>query len=180
LVGVGDNVFMIGLFIDHNGVSTDVPSARFGNISMLPNPKATIEQPTGYQSESYVVDMHSRTGFSGSPVYVYRTFGNDLTSSGEYEFDEFVQPEMDDWGGDIRGRVRVHNLFKLLGILWGQFPERRELSDKSKLKQSRKDLVVEGGYVEGMSGMSCVIPTWDIEGFWILPRRNKRKAETRI
>ena len=79
-LGVGEDVFMVGLFIDHDGVSVNVPSARFGNISMLPSAKATIKQPTGYQGESFVVDMHSRTGFSGSPVYVYRTFGADLAS----------------------------------------------------------------------------------------------------
>jgi hypothetical protein len=72
-VGVGDDVFMLGLFIDHYGVSENVPSARFGNISMMPNSKAKIKQATGYMGESFVLDMHSRTGFSGSPVYVYRT-----------------------------------------------------------------------------------------------------------
>ena len=40
--GVGDDVFMIGLFMDHAGVSTNVPAARFGNISMLPDERATI------------------------------------------------------------------------------------------------------------------------------------------
>jgi hypothetical protein len=68
-LGVGEDVFMIGLFIDHHGVTTNVPCARFGNISMLPSKKATIEQPTRFHGESFVVDMHSRTGFSGSPVY---------------------------------------------------------------------------------------------------------------
>ena len=78
-IGVGDDVFMLGLFVDHDGVATNVPSARFGNVSMMPNESALIEQPTGYKGISYVVDMHSRTGFSGSPVFVYRTFGSNLS-----------------------------------------------------------------------------------------------------
>jgi hypothetical protein len=163
---------MIGLFIDHDGVSTNVPSARFGNISMLPNPKATIEQPTGYRGESYVIDMHSRTGFSGSPVYVYRTFGSDLTSVWGTEFNDLEITNLDEViarvmnhgrGGRMRGRIHSNNLFNLLGIHWGQFPEKWELRDKSKLEESAKrDLIIKGAYVEGMSGMTCVIPAWQI------------------
>ena len=166
---VGDDVFMIGLFIDHDGITTNVPSARFGNISMLPNPAATIEQETGYRGESYVVDMHSRTGFSGSPVFVYRTFGSDLTTD-NLEFDHL---QIDQWeerlrpnsriGGAMTGRIHVETMFHFLGIHWGQFPEKWELHEKSYLEEaSRKDLIVKGGYVEGMSGMTCVIPAWQI------------------
>jgi len=62
-IGVGDDVFMIGRFIDYDGVERNAPSARFGNISMMPQPVQG--------KESYCVDMHSRSGFSGSPVFVY-------------------------------------------------------------------------------------------------------------
>lgn len=180
-VGVGDDVFMVGLFIDHDGISVNVPSARFGNISMLPNPKAKIKQPTNYMGESFVVDMHSRTGFSGSPVYVYRTFGGDLTEPWGTEFDRL---EIDHWPtehigldilgvpiptGPMTGRIRARTLFALLGIHWGQFPERWELRDKSSIEESRPDLIVEGGYVEGMSGMTCVIPAWQIMEVFNMP-----------
>jgi hypothetical protein len=105
----------------------NVPSARFGNISMLPNPRALIRQETEYEGQSYVIDMRSRSGFSGSPVYVYRTFGSNLTNVAGHEFDE-VELNTDmirEFGGrmSFRGRLRAHNLFQLLGIHWGQFPE---------------------------------------------------------
>jgi hypothetical protein len=161
-IGVGEDTFMIGLFLDHDGIITNVPSARFGHVSMLPNPHATIEQPTGYRGVSYVVDMHSRTGFSGSPVFAYRTFGSDLTELFGHRFDHF---ELDDPSSRTRksGSLTVHTMFKFLGIHWGQFPEMWELHDKSKLQESRKShLVTEGGYVEGMSGMTCVIPAWHV------------------
>jgi hypothetical protein len=169
-IGVGDDVFMIGLFVDHGGTTTNVPSARFGNISMLPNPKATIKQPTEYLGESYVVDMHSRTGFSGSPVYVYRTFGSNLDRAGvrfdELRIDQFrnYRPGSgrSPFGERLSGHIVSQQMFQLLGIHWGQFPEKWELRDKSKLAESRRDLIVEGGYVEGMSGMTCVIPAWHI------------------
>jgi Trypsin-like peptidase domain len=166
---VGDDVFMIGLFIDHDGVTTNVPSARFGNVSMLPNPAATIEQETGYRGESYVVDMHSRTGFSGSPVFVYRTFGSDLTTDGFYFDDlridhlqERLQPNSK-YGGPMAGRMHVKTMFRFLGIHWGQFPEKLELRKKSRSKDEVKNnLIIKGHYVEGMSGMTCVVPAWDI------------------
>jgi hypothetical protein len=85
--GVGDDVFMLGLFVDHDGITKNVPSARFGQISMMPNEQATIPQKTGCDGISYIVDMHSRSGFSGSPVFVYRTFGNDLTKGFGEDFD---------------------------------------------------------------------------------------------
>jgi hypothetical protein len=174
-IGVGDDVFMIGLFVDHNGITTNVPSARFGHISMMPDERALIEQETGYQGISYVVDMHSRSGFSGSPVYVYRTFGSDLDDTWGFPFKEL---EISNWGSGMRGfplsgRMRVDTLFLFLGIHWAQFPEQWEMHDKSTLKESaksRKGLIAEGGYVEGFSGMTCVIPAWQIKEVLDMPK----------
>lgn len=172
-VGVGDDVFMVGLFVDHDGLTTNVPSARFGNVSMLANSKATIEQPTKYFGESYVVDMHSRTGFSGSPVFAYRTFGSDLTDTRGTRFDQMHIDRLPDivnramrhgsLPGQFSGYIRAPQMLMLLGVLWGQFPERWELRDKSSLvEQGRKGLITEGDYVQGMSGMTCVVPAWQI------------------
>jgi hypothetical protein len=171
-IGVGEDVFMIGLFIDHDGMTTNVPSVRFGNISMLPSSKATIEQPTGFRGESYVVDMHSRSGFSGSPVFAYRTFGSDLTETGGHPFDDL---RIDNFnrlhsGSPFSGRLKTEALFQFIGIHWGQFPERWELREKSSLKEAnRRDLIVKGAYVEGMSGMTCVVPAWQIMEVFDMP-----------
>lgn len=43
-IGIGDDVAMIGRFVDHDGGETNQPAARFGNISVMPTP---IAQPTG-------------------------------------------------------------------------------------------------------------------------------------
>lgn len=121
--------------------------------------------------------MHSRSGFSGSPVYVYRTFGSDLTEVWGEQF-EYLEMEFDDlhlqtsrlgsmgsfgepFSGRVRGthgRLKTKHMFKLLGIHWGQFPEEWELQDPKRLKKSRRDLIVNGAYVTGLSGMTCVIP----------------------
>ena len=69
-IGPGDDVFMVGRFIDHDGGERNQPALRFGNISMDPTP---IEQGNGVKANAYCIDLHSRSGFSGSPVFVYRT-----------------------------------------------------------------------------------------------------------
>ena len=75
-VGAGDDVLMIGRFINHQGRETIRPAVRFGNISMAPE---KIWHPTLKRFQlSYAVEKKSRTGFSGSPVITYRQQGMSL------------------------------------------------------------------------------------------------------
>ncbi|MBL1255854.1 serine protease [Methylocystis sp. Sn-Cys] len=157
-VGIGEDVFMIGLFIDHFGKGVNIPSARFGHISMLPDERALIKQPTTYDGVSYLIDIHSRAGFSGSPVYVYRTFGSDLKQKfGEsingldLQIDSIQVDDLGRPGGRTSGRVRgsrgtinYNGMLKLLGIYWGRFPEQA------------------GAPGSELSGTGCVIPAWQI------------------
>ena len=101
-IGPGDDVFMMGRFVDFDGRAQNVPAVRFGNISMNPVP---LLQTNGRYANSFVVDMHSRTGFSGSAVFVYRTPGYDLS-------DNLAAKKV---------LLSGTNLFLLLGIHWGQF-----------------------------------------------------------
>jgi hypothetical protein len=143
-IGPGDDVFMVGRFVDLDARQTNIPAVRFGNISTLPVP---LEQPNGYKGLCYCVDMHSRTGYSGSPVFVYRTPGNTL---------EWAMT-----GGPIQIGKSV---LAILGIHCGQFPE--ELPIKKKQKKVSKEAALSEKayeeYIEGMSGMTCVIPAWRI------------------
>jgi hypothetical protein len=168
-IGVGEDVFMIGLFVDHGGIERNAPSARFGNISMLPSKDAPIEQQTGYMGECFILDMHSRTGFSGSPVFVYRTFGSDLTKSLAQQARVVATPSrmsrtpfqfsIEATDEDLFGGA----LFKFLGIHFGQFPEDYEIQSGKSVPEGRKrHLVREGDRVIGMSGMTTVIPAWEI------------------
>jgi hypothetical protein len=147
-IDIGDNVFMIGRFMDHNGKTVNLPSCRFGNISVMPT---IIPQETGYEKgKSYIIDLHSRSGFSGSPVFVYRTPGGNLEETDVKT------------GKPIRLR---HNFFFLLGIHWGQFPEKWE-TDVGPFK----------GITKGMSGMTLVIPAQRILDLLLVKKlRNQRK-----
>jgi hypothetical protein len=83
-IGIGDDVFMIGRFVNHQGKENIRQAVRFGSISMmLENIYADSGSPP---MESFAVEMRSRTGFSGSPVHVYRTPYNILESQHNKQF----------------------------------------------------------------------------------------------
>lgn len=156
-IGPGDNVFMIGRFIDHK--SAEKASVRFGNISMDPAP---ITQANGFDRDSYCIDMHSRSGYSGSPVFVYRTVGADLTFFSENNFSYK--------NSDERTKANFH--LSMLGIHWGQFPETFEVSETGEmLRESADEALVTGNrYITGLSGMTCVLPAWSILGVLNMPK----------
>lgn len=149
-IGVGDDVFMVGRFVDHDGGPINKPAARFGHISVMPSP---IKQPNGQTADSYCIDLHSRSGYSGSPVFVYRTPG--------YDLEERLPKDLKDAKLLIAGT----NYLGLLGIHFAQFPEQWQIGiSPTALKPEASDvpLVIEGGYVKGLSGMTCVLPAWTI------------------
>lgn len=181
-LSVGEDVFMVGLFVNHAGIATNNPQARFGNISMIASDDSKIRQETGFEGQSYIVDTHSRTGFSGSPVFVYRTHLGDFGSSQELR----GQAHSDALGTQISRGVLSNNsgrdfdvsiklpstLFALLGIHWGQFPERWDILDsKSPIHENQgNSLVSNGGYVKGVSGMTLAIPSSEIMNLLKLPK----------
>ncbi|HME23651.1 MAG TPA: trypsin-like peptidase domain-containing protein [Acetobacteraceae bacterium] len=140
-IAPGENVFMVGRFVDHDGKETNVPAVRFGHISMIPG--APIKQSNGASMESYCIDMHSRGGFSGSPVYAYRTTSDDLNAT-------------------LKIPSRPQTFLVLLGISWGQFPELWQITpDGSVLQHSEQQdrYLIPGKYIKGMSGITCVAPS---------------------
>jgi hypothetical protein len=156
-LGVGSDVFMIGRFIDHDGGQTNRPAARFGHVSVLPAP---IIQPNKVKADSFCIDMHSRTGHSGSLVFVYRTPQSEIG---------FL---LADGHGTYLG---------LLGIHWGQFPELWEIGKDQKaqaaLQSQTGNLILEGQYVKGLSGMACVLPAWTILEVLKMPKITDLRRE---
>ena len=80
-IGLGENAFMVGLFVSHHGGKKNTPGGRFGNLAMLADDSAPIRTEGGFNRPAHVVDMHARSGFSGSPVFVYRTPFDDLQAN---------------------------------------------------------------------------------------------------
>jgi hypothetical protein len=92
-LGVGDEVLMVGRFINHQGKTDNLAAARFGSISVMPAP--IRNKAIGKDQLSYAVEMRSRTGFSGSLVAAYRTVATVLTE------------------------VKVDSFYGILGVNWG-------------------------------------------------------------
>ena len=77
-IGVGDDVFLVGLFASHFGSQKNLPIIRVGNIASMPEEKVRTAK-YGY-IDAYLVEARSIGGLSGSPVFVYmgdmRKIGN--------------------------------------------------------------------------------------------------------
>lgn len=66
-VGVGDEVFSIGLFTPAAGSARNEPIVRHGNIALMPQEQ--IQTELGY-ADVYLVEARSIGGLSGCPVFV--------------------------------------------------------------------------------------------------------------
>lgn len=148
-IGVGDDVLMIGYYASLGQQRRNTPVTRFGNISLLATPDAPIGQLGGSRLPCHIVDMRSRTGFSGSPVFIYRTpagtlnFRDDITS---------------DCGVTLRADATFGNLFlKLLGVHAGQYNEPLKVRVKHH-NERVGDEVREGDTIEIPSSMTDVVP----------------------
>lgn len=135
----GDDVGMVGRFVDHGGKRRNEPVVRFGNVSMLPN--EPIPSAAGYELVAYLVEMRSRGGHSGSPVIVYH---DDFKSEPVR-----MSTNLDMW--PTFPLAHSFPRYELLGIDQGQFPTYLDVVDD----QDRKI-----GRVRERSAMCVVIPSW--------------------
>jgi hypothetical protein len=153
---LGEDVFMVGLFTGNPGNSFNHVAVRFGNLSQLANGDAPIKQGNGNIRPSHIIDMHSRPGFSGSPVFVYRTPGNDLTA-------------IDQDGNFIDDAMKPHSAFvKLLGVHSGQFVERMG-AERAEGMRYDAEPIREGDRLAVQSSMTIVVPAWAILDLLAVP-----------
>jgi hypothetical protein len=69
-IGVGDEVYLPGLFSFAPGAKRNTPIVRFGNIAMLPDEQVQVD--SGFV-DAYLIEARSIGGISGSPVFVRKT-----------------------------------------------------------------------------------------------------------
>ena len=65
----GNHVFMVGRFVNLQGKQQNTPALRFGTIAMMPLEPMT--NPMNNAAPAYITEMHSISGYSGSPVFVH-------------------------------------------------------------------------------------------------------------
>jgi hypothetical protein len=66
-IGIGDEVFLPGLFVHHAGKERNIPVVRVGNIAAMPD--EPVQTKIGAM-DAYLVEARSIGGLSGSPVFV--------------------------------------------------------------------------------------------------------------
>jgi hypothetical protein len=70
-IGIGDDVFTLGLFRPLIGASDFTPIVRTGVIAMMPSGR--VDHPDFGSMEAYLTESRSLGGLSGSPVFVRDT-----------------------------------------------------------------------------------------------------------
>lgn len=135
----GDEVFFYGRFIGHDGRDRNRPVMRFGNVAMLPDPRATVRVNDRDQL-AFLVECRSLSGFSGSPAFV-RLADSRLSAPGQNRPSKWIP----------RGA-------KFLGIDCGHFPFWSNVyAERNKSSSCSPNM-----FVETNSGIAVVIPSWRV------------------
>jgi hypothetical protein len=97
-IGVGDDLFAVGLFVQRAGSTRNIPIVRTGVIAAMPRKEEPFVRK-GAEYHAYLAEMRSIGGLSGSPVFVFfdRTRPIDARI-----------PEGHDYGIFLLGLIRGH------------------------------------------------------------------------
>jgi hypothetical protein len=160
---VGDDCLIIGRQINLEGKRSNTPAARFGAISMM-NPEPINQDIRHFDQESIAVEARSLGGFSGAPVFAYRTASLSTPTLRE----DVPQPGSDipllNAGDLVHGEwpIVVSPLIEgplcLLGMNWGHMGSRKAIVGEgslAKLSKANRELALN-------SGMLLLVPAWRI------------------
>lgn len=144
-IGIGDDCYVMGRFINHEGRQRNLPCLRFGNIAQMPWEKIQQDRIWGmFEQESFLVEARSISGYSGSPVFVY--------------FDPSVpRPSLRPMPLPLPGEWRGP---WLLGISWGYLKGERV---PVYHRQPDNTDVLTKSVADTNSGMMGVVPIWKLE-----------------
>lgn len=137
-VGIGQDVFMVGRLINHEGQQRNAPSVRFGNIAMMHH--EPVKHFRGHMQQSFLVDMRSISGYSGSPVFVAQPKIIEHTDALPYYFTV----------------IPFHNI-NFLGVDWGHIPTYEKVIDGGGNKHPH------GWRVQVNTGIAAVVPAWHLD-----------------
>jgi hypothetical protein len=83
-IGIGDQVFIAGLFSQVQSTSQNIPIVRSGNIAMVPNER--IPFGTAGMIDAILIESRSIGGLSGSPVFVHEALSLEVVNaSGKHQ-----------------------------------------------------------------------------------------------
>lgn len=68
-IGIGDDLFVMGLFAKHVGKTRNLPIVRNGNLAAMPQ-EPLVDEATRLPYKAYLAEVRSIGGLSGSPVFL--------------------------------------------------------------------------------------------------------------
>ena len=151
-VGGGDEVYMVGRFINREGKQKNLPAVRKGIVASI-DTEAIRHDTLGIDQESFLVEIHSISGYSGSPVLLIIEPFHERHK--EIDFD------------DASHVFALHS--RLLGVDWGHLPKKELVHDKL---HNPTDF-----YVKVNAAMMLVVPAWKIQDILDLPEQVKLRKE---
>jgi hypothetical protein len=184
-LGPGDDVFMVGRFINQEGRQRNRPLLRFGNVAMMP--ADDVKTKEGLQQESFLIETRSLSGFSGSPVFIhippyserptprYRSpFATTTTPGRQSPLTEPLGPSQVASSEPSQMIGKSYGPW-LLGIDWGHMP------DFEFVLESDRKTRVNDQVVPSNTGVATVVPAWKIiELLWEpVFQRAREERETR-
>jgi hypothetical protein len=114
-IGVGDELFFPGLFINHHGKERNIPIVRGGSIAAMPG--EPIKTKHFGSLEAYLVEARSIGGLSGSPVFVH--LGLHRWIDGQIK------------QAITGGPAKEHGIFFLLGLVHGHYTVKAAARDEA-------------------------------------------------
>ena len=132
----GDELFMVSRYVGNARDLDDEPIVRFGTLAKT-HP-VLREDGDGKDQESFLAEMRSLPGHSGSPTFVY--FYGMQARLGADDIEHLPEPGI-----------------YMLGIDWSHPSVKRKL-----LSGLHPGEVFGNFYVEENSGLACIVPAWRI------------------
>jgi hypothetical protein len=159
-IGIGDDTIMVGRFIGHDGRQRNTPAVRFGNIAMMPHEK--IKTTTGFEQESFLVELRSMPGYSGSAVYLYSPYAMHDMSARRNGQSMAPLSDFNLFGPNAQQHINLMDLKMtpkgpyLLGI------DFCHLNKNALVRNAADQAHPEGLFVRENTGMAGIVPAWKI------------------
>lgn len=173
-LGPGEDVFLLGRYIGRDGTQLDTPMARFGHIAA---PPVKVRNPMrGLDQVSYLVEVLSKSGYSGSPVVAFRLqleapfAGGIRLSIGEPS------------DRPLKGQQGSPGTPRLLGINWGHLDEvAKVFVPGDETFGATESQSPDRAYVRQNTGLAAVVPAWKISDIlWSEELEQARQAEWEV
>ncbi len=152
-MGPGDETFIVGRFINHEGKQQNLPTVRFGCVAQMPI--EPVRQDMGFEQESFLVEARSIGGYSGSPVFLFIP-----AMSPRENVENWNLPPAGQWQrGIVYGCLVSHGPW-LLGVDWGHINDWEPVRDASgQPVNPRNPRAVQ---VKMNTGLMAVVPAWKL------------------